>query len=82
MNHFIMSENGKDFGRYVLSPRKDIVLISKSPTSIKEWKDQYFFARDFSKLDNGEPSKFCIPRTRGAPYNSLSFVELFLYLSN
>ena len=80
LNLFTLSKNRKDFGRYVLSPRKDLVVISKNPTSVKEWKDQYFFAKGFTELDNGEPSEFFIPRTWGAPGNSLYLVELFLYI--
>ena len=61
MNLFTLLENEKNFGRYVLFPRKDLVVIFGNPTSIKEWKDQYFFTRGFIELDNGEPSEFFIP---------------------
>lgn len=60
-----------------MSPRKYLVAIYGNPTSIKEWKDQYFFARGFTKLDNGELLEFFIPRCQGAPGNSLSFVICF-----
>ena len=39
VNLFTLSENKKDFKRYVLSPKKDLVVISGNHTSIKEWKD-------------------------------------------
>ena len=77
MNLFTLLENGKDIWRYTLSPRKDLVIISRFLTSIKECKDRYFFSRGFTELDNGKPSEFFIPRTWGAPSYSLSFVELF-----
>ena len=36
VNLFTLSENMKNFQRYILSPRKDPVVISQNPTSIKE----------------------------------------------
>ena len=54
-----------------LSPRKDLVVISRNPTSVKEWKDRYFFTKDFTELDSGEPSEFFIPQSLGAPSNHL-----------
>ena len=77
MSLFTLSENGKDFGRYILSPRKDLVVIFRNLTSVKEWKERYVFARGFTELDNGDPSEFFIPQTWGAPSNSLSFIKLF-----
>ena len=78
VNLFTLSENCKDIGRYILSPRKDPVVIFRNPISVKEWKDRYFFARGFTELNNGEPLEFFIPQTYGSLSNSFSFVELFL----
>ena len=39
-----------------MSPRKDLVVIFENLTSVKDWKDWYFFARGFIDLDNGDPS--------------------------
>ena len=63
INFFTLSENGKDFGRYVLSLRKDLVVVSRNSTSTKDWKDQYFFARSSIKLNNRDPLEFFLPRT-------------------
>ena len=71
INLFTLSKNEKDFGRYVLSPRKDLVVISRNPTSVKDWKDRYFFAKDFF-----------LPRTQGTLGNSLSFEFIFLIVSS
>ena len=39
VNLFILLENGKDFRIYILSFRKDLVVISINLTSVKKWKD-------------------------------------------
>ena len=83
VNLFTLSENAKDFGRYVLSPRKDLVVILGNPTSVKEWKDRYFFARCFIELYNGDLLEFVLTRTWGVLGNSLFFMLLTpIILSN
>ena len=63
INLFTLSKNRKDFGRYILYPSNDLVVIYGNPTNVKDWKDQYFFARGFIELDNGDHSKRFLPQT-------------------